>query len=229
MEVWSSGLPDFTPSVALFDDEIEVPISAIEHYSYCPRQCALIHIEQTFEENLFTVRGAIAHARVDAGGDTIEKGVQFQRSVPLWSERLGLRGKADLVEFRASGPYPVEYKVGRRRGIHPDLQLCAEALCLEEMLGEPVERGAIFYHAIRRRHEVRFDVALREATLNAIVAIHRMLREQRLPAAPNDSRCPSCSLLNACLPGVVGEQARLRGLQGTLFRPLALSEDVRDA
>jgi CRISPR-associated exonuclease Cas4 len=198
-------------------DEIEVPISALEHYSYCPRQCGLIHIEQTFEENIFTVKGQLAHERVDAGDKEIARGVGVLRSVTLWSERYGLRGQADVVEMRRDGPYPVEYKVGRRRGRHPDLQLCAQALCLEEMLGVPIARGAVFYHAARRRHEVDIDVELREATVSAITGIRRMLRTQRLPSAPNDARCPNCSLINACLPFVVAEPARLRGLQGALF------------
>jgi CRISPR-associated exonuclease Cas4 len=123
---------------------IEVPISAIEHYSYCPRQCALIHVEQVFEENVFTIRGRLAHERVEQGEETSASGVRVFRDVPLWSERLGLRGKADVVEMRPEGPYPVEYKVGKRHGAHADLQLCAQALCLEEMLASTVERGAIF-------------------------------------------------------------------------------------
>jgi CRISPR-associated exonuclease Cas4 len=201
------------------DDDWEIPVSAIEHYSYCPRQCALIHVEQTFDENLFTIRGHLAHERVDAGDDTVRSDVRVMRSVPIWSERLGLRGKADLVEFRPEGPYPVEYKVGRRKGIHADLQLCAQALCLEEMLDVSIPRGAVFYHAERRRYEVRLDEALRRRTLQAIEAIRSILRDQRLPPAVNDARCPNCSLLHACLPSVVGEPARLRGLQGALFHP----------
>lgn len=200
------------------DEEIEVTISAIEHYSYCPRQCALIHVEQTFDENLFTIRGRIAHERVHTQDDEIQKGVRVVRSVPLWSERHGLRGKSDLVEFRDEGPYPVEYKVGRRHGVHADLQLCAQALCLEEMLGVPVQKGAVFYHALRHRHEVVFDEALRAQTLGVVTSIRSILRAQHLPTAVNDERCPQCSLLNACLPSVVGEPARMRGLQGTLFQ-----------
>lgn len=211
------------------DDLAEVQISALEHYSYCPRQCALIHVEQTFEENLFTIKGQIAHERVDSSGDRLTRGVRAVRGMPLWSERYGLRGKADLVEFGDEGAYPVEYKVGRRRGIHADLQLCAQALCLEDMLGEPVTRGAVFYHAVRRRHEVEFGAELRQQTLQAVEAVRRMLREQHLPPAPNDARCPNCSLLNACLPAVVGEPNRMRGLQGALFRPLALGEEDGDA
>src|SRR3954462_2721151 len=90
------------------EDEIEVLISAIEHYSYCPRQCALIHVEQTYDENLFTIRGRLAHERVDSGDTTPVRGVRIARGIPLWSERYGLRGMADVVEFRADGPYPVE-------------------------------------------------------------------------------------------------------------------------
>ena len=198
-------------------DLLDVPISAIEHYSYCPRQCALIHVEQTYEENAFTVRGRLAHERVDAAEPTVERGVRTLRSIPLWSERLGLRGKADLVEMRPDGPYPVEHKVGRRRGHHADLQLCAQALCLEEMLQQPVRRGAIFYHAERRRHEIVFDERLRAETEAAVTAVRLMLRAQQLPGAPNDARCRECSLLDACLPGVVADSAHLRGIQGALF------------
>ncbi len=213
----------------LEDEAIYVPISALEHYSYCPRQCALIHVEQTFEENLFTIKGQIAHERVDTGGDSVTRGVKIARALPLWSEMLGLQGKSDLVEFRAEGPYPVEYKLGRPRGIHADIQLCAQALCLEEMLGEEVLRGAVFYHGLHRRQEVIIDEPLRQTTLRAIEAVRAMLDSQRLPAAPNDARCPSCSLLNACMPGVVGETARVRGLQGALFRPLILGSEAGDA
>jgi len=217
-------------SIEQFDGElIEVTVSAIEHYSYCPRQCALIHVEQTFDENLFTLRGQLAHERVDSGEDKASRGVRAVRGIPIWSERLGLRGKADLVELRPDGPYPVEYKVGRRHGRHADLQLCAQALCLEEMLGVAVPRGAIFYHEARRRHEVLIDDPLRERTVETIHAIRGVLRAQALPRAPNDARCPNCSLLNACLPWVVGEPARLRGLQGALFHAWGPREEDQDA
>jgi len=206
------------------EDCIEVPISALEHYSYCPRQCALIHVEQTFEENVFTILGQLAHRRVDTNEHSSTGGVRSVRGIPLWSDRLGLIGKADLVEFRPQGPYPVEYKVGRRHGRHPDLQLCAQALCLEEMLDVAVPEGAIFYHGVRRRYPVKFSQELRDETRKAIVAIRELLRTQTLPSAPNDTRCPKCSLINACLPFVVAEPVRLRGLQGALFRPAVLSD-----
>lgn len=206
-------------SEVFFEAEVEIPISAIEHFSYCPRQCALIHVEQTFEENLFTIRGRIAHERVDAGVDTVAHGVRTARSIPLWCERLGLHGKADLVEFRPGGPYPVEYKSGRP-GRHAELQLCAQALCLEEMLTVPVPRGALFSHASRSRREVVFDEALRSATESAVAAVRTMLTHQELPRALEDSRCANCSLINACLPWVGSDPDRLRGLQGAVFRPL---------
>lgn len=200
-------------------DPVEVLISALEHYSYCPRQCALIHVERIFIENVYTVRGTLAHKRVDSGAVDMRAGVRAVRDVLLWSERLNIRGKADLVEFRARAPYPVEYKVGKRRARHPDLQLCAQALCLEEMLSVDVPRGAIYYHATRSRHEVVFDDDLRNRTVTIIEEIRQVLQEQCLPPAPDDRRCRHCSLKFDCLPSVVARSARLRGLQGALFIP----------
>ena len=191
------------------------PVSSAVH---SPRQCALIHVEGTYEENLFTIHGKLAHERVHSGEETASPTVRIVRTMPLWCERLGLRGKADAVEFHPSGPYPVEYKVGHPHGVHAAHQLCAQALCLEEMLGTPVPRGAIYYHAARKREEIEFGSELRGRTEALVDAIREMLQAQKLPEAPNDARCPACSLLRACLPGVVGERARLRGLQGALFQ-----------
>jgi CRISPR-associated exonuclease Cas4 len=207
------------PSEDITDVVLEVPISALEHYSYCPRQCALIHVEQVFEENVFTIRGRLLHERVDAGRDTTSGDIHVARSIPLWSERLGLAGKADVVEFRPEGPYPIEYKSGRRLGPHADFQLCAQALCLEEMLGVPVHLGALYYYGARSRHEVAFDEGIRKRTEEMVAAVREMLRERSVPPAPNDARCPNCSLIDVCLPAVVGEPVRLRGLQGALFHP----------
>jgi CRISPR-associated exonuclease Cas4 len=204
------------------DDEL-IPVSAIEHHAYCARQCALIHVDRTFDENVFTVRGSQAHERIDVPGSELVRGVRYERALPIWSDRLGLIGNADLVEFRAEGPYPVEYKVGRRRQrgarFRPeDLQLCAQAMCLEEMLGTAVPRGAVFYWTTRRRHEVELSDVLRRSVVVAIDEIRAVLDAQRLPPAPNDARCRDCSLNVSCLPGVVGEPDRLRGFQGALFR-----------
>ncbi len=209
------------------EDELEdgvVLISAIEHYSYCPRQCALIHVEQTWDENLYTVRGRHVHERVDRAPDERSDGVAVLRGLPLWSERHRLRGKADLVELRPEGPYPVEYKSGRRRGPHADLQLCTQALCLEEMFGCDVERGAVFHAASRSRHEVRFTPALRDRTLLVVEAVRQLLRSDHLPPPVNDRRCPRCSLIDSCLPGALADRRRLGGLQGALYLPA--SEEV---
>lgn len=204
-----------------YDDRTDYPvlISAIEHYSYCPRQCGLIHVEQTYAENRYTIRGNHAHERVDSGVDSVAQGIRSKRDVPVWSDQLGLQGKADMVEFRAAGPYPVEYKVGRRRDHHPDLQLCAIALCLEEMLGEPVAAGAIYYHATRSRYEVAIDKTLRTQTLAIVERIRSMLTAQQLPSAPNDQRCRRCSLLGICLPDVIATPKRIQGFQSVLFVP----------
>ena len=193
-------------------------ISALEHWSYCPRQCALIHIEQTFDENLYTMRGQAVHKRVDEPESEIVNGVRVERAVPLWSKRLGLIGKADVVEFHSDTPYPVEYKHGpRREKEHDDLQVCAQAMCLEEMTGKEVPRGAIYHHSSRRRREVVFTPVLRQRVEQAITGIRRMLGGGTLPPPVNDRRCEHCSLKESCMPSVIGEQERARGLVRGLF------------
>lgn len=195
-----------------------IPISALEHWSYCPRQCALIHIEQTYDENIYTLRGNRTHRLAHEGGPTTEGGVRSLRGIPLWSDRLGLIGKADVVEFRGETPYPVEYKAGTRRTWgHEALQLGAQALCLEEMLGVVVPAGAIYYHGSRTRREVAIDAALRARVEEAVVRVRALLAGSRLPPAPDDQRCPKCSLFDACLPNLAAHPARVRGAQGALF------------
>ncbi len=202
---------------ANIEDDL-VMISALEHYSYCPRQCALIHVEQTFDENLYTLRGRVVHERVDEPLAEFQEGVRVERALPLWSKRLGLIGKADVVEFHGVIPYPVEYKHGsKREREHDDLQLCAQAICLEEMAGKAVPKGAIFYHSSRRRREVAFTDALRTDVEAATDAIRTMMKEQNLPPPVNDSRCRHCSLKDSCMPAVVGEKARAAALLRSLF------------
>ncbi|MCS6805831.1 MAG: CRISPR-associated protein Cas4 [Acidobacteriota bacterium] len=207
------------------DSEL-VMISALEHYSYCPRQCALIHLEQTFDENLYTIRGQLLHERVDEPASELHGEVRIERALPLWSKRLGLVGKADVVEFhptpgsgRELKPYPVEYKVGpRRKWGHDDLQLCAQAICLEEMTGQSVPCGAVYHHGSRKRREVVFDEPLRQRVIETVAAVRQMLATETLPPAVNDARCEHCSLKESCLPKVVGEAARLQAIRLSLFR-----------
>jgi CRISPR-associated exonuclease Cas4 len=207
------------PSQGWDEDEL-VMISALEHYSYCPRQCALIHVEQTFDENLYTLRGRAVHERVDEPVGEFREGVRVERALPLWSKRLGLIGKADVVEFHGVTPYPVEYKHGsKREREHDDLQLCAQAICLEEMAGKAVPKGAIYYHSSRRRREVEFTGALLGEVEKATNEIRKMFTEKALPPAVNDSRCRHCSLKESCMPAVVGEKARAAALLRDLFVP----------
>jgi CRISPR-associated exonuclease Cas4 len=206
-----------------WNDADLVVISALEHWSYCPRQCALIHIEQVWDENLYTLRGRRAHEKVDLSGAEMCEGVRVERAVHLWSDRLGLVGKADVVEYHGDDPYPVEYKHGpRRRHAHDDLQLCAQALCLEEMTGRPVPRGAIYHHSSHRRREVILDADLRNAVEEAVRQVRALLHSSRLPPAVNDARCENCSLRESCLPAVVADAARIRAARRALF---AVSED----
>lgn len=201
------------------DDDL-VPISALEHWSYCPRQCALIHLEQTYDENIYTLRGNRAHRAADEASNEQRRGVRVVRAMPLWSARLGLTGRADIVEFNGETPYPVEYKSGSaRKWAHEAIQVCAQAICLEEMLGVAVPAGAIWYHASKQRREIEFSADLREAVAETTEAVRAMMMGQRLPDAPNDQRCPKCSLFEACLPSLAARPARLRGFMAELFHP----------
>lgn len=185
---------------------VVVPISAIEHHAYCPRQCALIHVDGVWVDNRFTVAGSRAHRRVDSGQNRHERGRLVLRSIPLWSEAHGLSGRADVVEVLGErSVQPVEYKSGVRHGITADLQLCAQALCLEEMLGWPVPTGAIWYGGTRRRHMVRIDDDLRRTTLEIVDEIRRTMGAGILPEAPHDGRCTTCQLEPHCLPSIVSD------------------------
>jgi CRISPR-associated exonuclease Cas4 len=178
-----------------------VLLSMLEHYSYCPRQCALIHIEQVYDENVFTLKGSQGHERVDEPQSGESNGIRFERALPVYSRVLGLTGKADLVEFPEGVPYPVEYKHGGRGGrSHADLQLCGQALCLEEMFKTPVPRGAIYSIKSHKRQEVVLTVTLRDQTHAVIREVHELLRSGSMPAPVDDARCPNCSLIEVCQP-----------------------------
>ena len=186
-----------------------VAISAIEHFVYCPRQCALIHGDGVWSDNAHTVRGTRAHRRVDSGRHRTERGKRVLRGIPLWSESLGLTGRADVVEGKGKEIHPVEYKSGTRHGLAADLQLCAQALCLEEMLNVDVPIGSVWYGGPRRRVEVRFTASLRRKVMSVVVAIRDQLLTGELPVAVNDARCRECQLLHHCLPGVTSVSRRI--------------------
>ncbi|MXW01500.1 MAG: CRISPR-associated protein Cas4 [Holophagales bacterium] len=186
-----------------------VPISAIEHFVYCPRQCALIHGDGVWADNAHTVRGSRSHRRVDSGQHRQERGRYVLRAIPLWSEALGLSGRADAVELERGTVRPVEYKSGVRHGSAADLQLCAQALCLEEMLGVEVPEGSVWYGGPRRRVRVELTSELRGQVVEVVKRIQEQLLRAALPEAPNDQRCKECQLQHHCLPGVVAAPARV--------------------
>ena len=191
-------------------DPEQIPLSALQHWCYCPRQCGLIHLEQVFDENVHTLRGQAVHAKVDKPGVETAKGLRVERALPLWHDALGLVGKADVVEFSASGvPYPVEYKHGSRHkaadiAACDDIQLAAQAMCLEAMTGKAVNEGAIFYASSKRRRVVTITAQLRAEVAQTAQAIRQMFATAKLPPPlavdRAAKRCKACSLLDRCQP-----------------------------
>jgi CRISPR-associated exonuclease Cas4 len=185
------------------DYENTVPISALNQYDYCPRRCWWIHVAGEFADNRYTVEGGLIHERVHQSIRTKRGELLQLRRVYVYSKRYGLSGFADLVEEKWGEIYPVEYKRGRRGDWKNDqLQLCAQALCLEEMLHCKIERGFIYYAASQRRQEVVFDEKLQEYTVETIAQVHTLLADplEREPEALYTRRCRGCSLYPICLP-----------------------------
>jgi len=209
------------------DEPTLIPLSALQHWAYCPRQCALIHLDQAFDENLHTLRGQATHKRVDQAGSSAPKGIRVERALPLWHDALGLIGKADTVEFNPAGqPYPVEYKQGSRHKLASiaacdELQLAAQAVCLEGMTGRPVPEGALFYASSKRRRVVPIDGPLRDQVSAAVVAVRLLLDNGELPQALTgdlaQQRCPGCSLRDRCQPGL--DKAAWHAMRDNLFDP----------
>ena len=195
-------------------------ISALQHWSYCPRQCGLIHLEQVWDDNVFTIRGSAQHERADEPMVRMERGRRVLRALPIWSRVFGIVGRADVVEFLPNGaPYPIEYKSGKaKRRRHEAIQLCAQALCLEEMFAVEIPEGAIYYVASKKREPVKLDAALRASTVEIIDAVRSMASSGQLPPAKYDGRCRDCSLIDACLPQMLSKAANSRDLT---FQPLS--------
>jgi CRISPR-associated exonuclease Cas4 len=196
-----------------YAEEDLIPLSAVQHVIFCERQCALIHVEQLWDENLFTAEGRIMHERVHERGQESRKNIRIERGLPLRSLRLGLIGKADVVEFHRteSGtwqPFPVEYKRGKPKLEDCDkVQLCAQAMCLEEMLGVNVPHGALYYGKTRHRLDVTFDHALREETEKAATRARELIEERVTPKAVYTKKCKSCSLQVHCIPKLPQKQS----------------------
>jgi CRISPR-associated exonuclease Cas4 len=183
-------------------EEALLPISALQHYLYCPRQCALIHVERLWAENAATAEGRILHEKVDAGRPERRKGVQILRSVQLRSFALGIAGVADVVEKVGDELTPVEYKRGKPKEHRADeVQLCAQAMCLEEMFGVSIVEGILFYGAVRRRHPVTLDNTLRDLTCQVARNAREMVRASRTPLAVWSAKlCGACSMAELCRP-----------------------------
>lgn len=183
-------------------EEALVPVSALQHYLFCPRQCALIHVERVWTEDGATAEGRLLHDRVDHGKPDRRAGVRTVRGLALRSLAHGLAGKADAVEFHGETLYPVEYKRGRPKAHRADeVQLCAQALCLEEMFGRPVPEGALFYGQTRKRQSVAFDEDLRALTTRIAIECRAMIGEGRTPPPHETPACRRCSLAGTCRPG----------------------------
>ncbi|HUJ10880.1 MAG TPA: CRISPR-associated protein Cas4 [Verrucomicrobiae bacterium] len=194
-----------------------LPLSGLAQLMYCHRRAALIHVEGIFEENRFTLEGHFLHERVDEASSRSEEGYRIARAMPLVSGRLGVFGVADVVEFRPQ-PYPVEYKRGRRRHREADqVQLCAQAMALEEMFNIEIPEGALFYDKSKRRQVVKFDEKLRAITMQAAQEFHRLVREHCTPPPVNDERCEQCSLRDQCLPTVVDKQGSVHRYVQSLY------------
>ncbi|MDX1919513.1 MAG: CRISPR-associated protein Cas4 [Candidatus Caenarcaniphilales bacterium] len=200
-------------------------LSGIQHFVFCKRQCALIHLEQNWEDNTLTLLGDALHERVNEPHTESRPGMKIERARSIKSERLGLYGKADVVEFYhppagmssssrlqavlTGGaktntqwiPFPVEYKRGKpKAGLEDKIQLCAQAFCLEETFDCKIEKGALFYGKERRRLEVEFDYDLRQATIEASEGFHEMMRSQKMPPTEFGPKCKNCSLMELCMP-----------------------------
>jgi CRISPR-associated exonuclease Cas4 len=189
-----------------------LPLSLLNDFLFCNRRAALKLVEGFWGENEHTAIGDIAHEHADLAGYEIAKGAKLLRALPVFSKRLGLSGKCDIVEQRADGSlFPVEYKKSKRRQFdNDDVQLCAQALCLEEMLGCRIERGAIFHAASKRRREIDFDTPLRALTEATVADLHRMMEARTVPAAVLKPQCQECSLYEICLPQITSLPARVK-------------------
>lgn len=198
----------------IFLEDQLLPLSALQHLLFCERQCALIHVEQAWEENRLTVEGRNLHQRVHEQDTENRPGIRIARGLRLRSLRFGLVGIADVVEFHFDAgtdpgdvgrPFPVEYKRGKPKPDESDrVQLCAQALCLEEMLACAIPRGALFYGTTRRRLDVEFDDVLRDLTARTAARLHALVDTGETPPAVYGPKCELCSLVHVCLPKNTG-------------------------
>ena len=217
----------------MYAEEDYIQLSALQHYLFCPRQCALAYMELTWEENELTALGRILHNKVHQDVSEKRNDIIITRGLRLSSARLGLSGQADVVEFHRTKEggikltgrsgnwrvFPVEYKRGRpKRDYSDQVQLCAQAMCLEEMLGTTITEGALFYGKNRRRQSVVFDENLRRLTEETSVKVHRLIASKKIPPAEESKKCLNCSLKDICLPGTVNRRAKVRNYINKIYK-----------
>lgn len=226
----------------MIDEDDYLPISALQHYLYCPRQCALIHLEQAWSENLLTAQGRQLHDRAHEGQAESRGPLRVVRGLRLCSRQLGLTGQADVVEFHRQAPgtpadqlaavptldgmwsvHPVEYKRGQPKELDCDrVQLCAQAMCLEEMLGVSIPQASLFYGQPRRREVVALDQRLRQLTCQTASQVHVLIRSGITPPPAQPSRCRGCSLVSRCMPKRTG-----RSVAASLYLRRQLTENLQ--
>lgn len=222
--------------MSMFSEDDLLPLSGLQHLVFCERQWALIHIEQLWAENRLTAQGRVLHERAHESGGESRPGLRVARGLRLRSLRLGLSGQADVVEFHATAagvrvsgeeglwrPFPIEYKRGRPKPDRCDeVQLCAQALCLEEMFESPITAGALYYGTPRRRLEVPFDASLRAETEGLAARMHQLYGVRATPRAIYLPKCDNCSLIALCMPRTL---AKPQGVARYLARALAAGDD----
>ncbi len=199
----------------MYDEDDLLMLSALQHLLFCPRQCALIHIEQLWIENRLTAEGRILHERVHTAAKESRRRIKVEFDMPIRSLELGLIGRTDVVELHLIDngtwqPFPVEYKRGRPKKDDSDrVQICAQALCLEEMLATEVPAGALYYGQKKRRTAVKFDLQLRQTTRETVQALHDLLESRRTPPPQYKPCCDNCSFIELCLPKTMGKKNRV--------------------
>lgn len=211
-----------------YDDDNLLMLSALQHLLFCERQCALIHIEQVWTENIFTVRGQSMHERAHEADTEYREGFRIERGLPLRSRLLGLVGKSDVVEFHKNSkgtfvPFPVEYKLGKpKKNRCDEVQLCAQAICLEEMLKVEIPEGALFYGKTKRRRNISFDCELRRITKEAAIRLHKLIESGITPPSLYDKyKCDNCSLFELCLPKLSMKQSPITYMEKIIDEEIA--------
>lgn len=185
----------------MYEEDQLLPLSGLQHLVFCERQWALIHLEQQWEENRLTAEGDLLHEAAHREGKESRPGVKICRGLRLRSLRLGLTGQADIVEFHGRQPFPVEYKRGKPKAdLSDSIQLCAQAICLEEMLDLAIPCGDLFYGTTRRRLDVSFNETLRQEVERLAERMHDLYRKRYTPVVEYAPKCDNCSLIEICLP-----------------------------